>query len=87
MSKQNEVLYLIICNTVARSYSLMDALVSQNMYKLSRVSREERTVYFRDGRIFRFVGADERTAFIGVLSWNKLDEKEFEEEFLKSENE
>lgn len=45
-------------------------------------SRKERTVYFRDGRIFRFVGADERSAFIGRYNWNKLYEKEFEEEFL-----
>lgn len=55
MDKQNKVLYLVMCSTVKRSYYLMDELAFQNMYKLSKVSRKERTVYFRDGRIFRFV--------------------------------
>ena len=82
MDKQNKVLYLVMCSTVERSYYLMDELAFQNMYKLSKVSRKERTVYFRDGLIFRFVGADERSAFIGRYNWYKLYEKEFEEEFL-----
>ena len=85
MDKQNEVLYLIMCSTVEKSYYLMDELAFQNMYKLSKVSRKERTVYFRDGRIFRFVGTAERTAFIGSRNWNKLDEKEFEEGFLNDD--
>lgn len=82
MSKQNEVLYLVMCSTVERSYYLMDELAFQNMYKLSKVSRKERTVYFRDGRIFRFVGAYEKSAFIGRNNWNTYSDEAFEEEFL-----
>lgn len=87
MDKQNEVLYLVIANNEQKALRLMDALTFSHMHDLSRVSRAERTIYFKDGKIFKFSSEADRNLTVGRRNWNIYSSRAFEEEFLKSENE
>lgn len=78
MSEQNEVLYLIVAETSKRAKQLM--------HELSKVSRAERTVYLRDGRIFKFTSMTSKNS-IGRnrRNWNIYSGGAFEEEFLNDD--
>lgn len=83
MDKQNKVLYLIVADTLKSAEQLMDAFAFGNMHELSKVSRAERTVYLRDGRIFNFTSNTSKN-LIGRnrRNWNIYSGEAFEEEFL-----
>nr|DAR18127.1 MAG TPA: hypothetical protein [Caudoviricetes sp.] len=83
MDKQNKVLYLIAADTLKSAEQLMDAFAFGNMHELSKVSRAERTVYLRDGRIFKFTSNTSKN-LIGRnrRNWNIYSGRAFEEEFL-----
>lgn len=83
MDEQNKVLYLVVADTLKSAKQLMDAFTFSNMHKLSKVSRAERTVYLRDGRIFKFTSNTSKN-LIGrnQRNWNIYSGKAFEEEFL-----
>jgi hypothetical protein len=83
MSERNNVLYLVVADTLKSAKQLMDAFAFGNMHELSKVSRAERTVYLRDGRIFKFTSMTSKNS-IGRnrRNWNIYSGKAFEEEFL-----
>ena len=83
MSERNNVLYLVVADTLKSAKQLMDAFTFGNMHELSKVSRAERTVYLRDGRIFKFTSMTSKNS-IGRnrRNWNIYSGKAFEEEFL-----
>lgn len=83
MSERNNVLYLVVADTLKSAKQLMDAFAFSNMHELSKVSRAERTVYLRDGRIFKFTSMTSKNS-IGRnrRNWNIYSGKAFEEEFL-----
>lgn len=83
MSERNNVLYLVVTETLKSAEQLMDAFAFSNMHKLSKVSRAERTVYLRDGRIFKFTSNTSKN-LIGrnQRNWNIYSGKAFEEGFL-----
>ncbi len=83
MDKQNKVLYLVVTETLKSAEQLMDAFAFGNMHKLSKVSRAERTVYLRDGRIFKFTSNTSKN-LVGQnrQNWNIYSGEAFEEEFL-----
>ncbi len=83
MSEQNNVLYLVAADTLKSAKQLMDAFTFSNMHELSKVSRAERTVYLKDGRIFKFTSMTSNNRFIRNLrNWNIYSGRAFEEEFL-----
>lgn len=83
MSERNNVLYLIVADTSKRAKQLMDAFTFRNMHELSKVSRAERTVYLKDGRIFKFTSMTSNNRIVRDLrNWNIYSGKAFEEEFL-----
>lgn len=83
MSEQNNVLYLVAADTLKSAKQLMDAFTFSNMHELSKVSRAERTVYLKDGRIFKFTSMTSNNRFIRNLrNWNMYSGRAFEEEFL-----
>ena len=83
MSEQNNVLYLVAANTLKSAKQLMDAFSFSNMHELSKVSRAERTVYLKDGRIFKFTSMTSNNRFVRNLrNWNIYSGRAFEEEFL-----
>lgn len=83
MDEQNKVLYLVVADTLKSAKQLMDAFTFSNMHELSKVSRAERTVYLRDGRIFKFTSNTSKN-LIGRnrRNWNIYSGRAFEEEFL-----
>lgn len=83
MSERNNVLYLVVADSLKSAKQLMDAFAFGNMHELSKVSRAERTVYLRDGRIFKFTSMTSKNS-IGRnrRNWNIYSGKAFEEEFL-----
>lgn len=83
MSERNNVLYLVVADTLKSAKQLMDAFTFSNMHELSKVSRAERTVYLRDGRIFKFTSNTSKN-LIGRnrRNWNIYSGRAFEEEFL-----
>lgn len=84
MSEQNNVLYLVAADTLKSAKQLMDAFTFSNMHELSKVSRAERTVYLKDGRIFKFTSMTSNNRFIRNLrNWNIYSGEAFEEEFFK----
>lgn len=83
MNKQNKVLYLVVADTLKRAKQLMDAFTFSNMHELSKVSRAERTVYLKDGRIFKFISTTSKNSIVrGRRNWNIYSGEAFEEEFL-----
>ncbi|MFR7712702.1 MAG: hypothetical protein ACLU0S_00820 [Blautia obeum] len=83
MSEQNNVLYLVAADTLKSAKQLMDAFTFSNMHELSKVSRAERTVYLKDGRIFKFTSMTSNNRFVRNLrNWNIYSGRAFEEEFL-----
>lgn len=83
MSEQNNVLYLVAADTLKSAKQLMDAFSFSNMHELSKVSRAERTVYLKDGRIFKFTSMTSNNRFVRNLrNWNIYSGRAFEEEFL-----
>lgn len=83
MDKQNNVLYLVVADTLKSAKQLMDAFTFRNMHELSKVSRAERTVYLKDGRIFKFTSMTSNNRIVRDLrNWNIYSGKAFEEEFL-----
>ena len=83
MSERNNVLYLIVADTLKSAKQLMDAFTFRNMHELSKVSRAERTVYLKDGRIFKFTSMTSNNRIVRDLrNWNIYSGKAFEEEFL-----
>lgn len=83
MDKQNNVLYLVAADTLKSAKQLMDAFAFNNMHELSKVSRAERTVYLKDGRIFKFTSMTSNNRIVRDLrNWNIYSGKAFEEEFL-----
>lgn len=86
MSEQNNVLYLVVADTLKSAKQLMDAFTFSNMHELSKVSRAERTVYLRDGRIFKFTSNTSKNS-IGRnrRNWNIYSGGAFEEEFLNDD--
>lgn len=83
MSERNNVLYLIVADTSKSAKQLMDAFTFRNMHELSKVSRAERTVYLKDGRIFKFTSMTSNNRIVRDLrNWNIYSGKAFEEEFL-----
>ena len=83
MDKQNKVLYLVVTDTSKSAKQLMDAFAFNNMHELSKVSRAERTVYLKDGRIFKFTSMTSNNRIVRNLrNWNIYSGKAFEEEFL-----
>lgn len=83
MSEQNNVLYLVAADTLKSAKQLMDAFTFSNMHELSKVSRAERTVYLKDGRIFKFTSMTSNNQFVRNLrNWNIYSGRAFEEEFL-----
>ena len=83
MSEQNNVLYLVAADTLKSAKELMDAFTFSNMHELSKVSRAERTVYLKDGRIFKFTSMTSNNRFVRNLrNWNIYSGRAFEEEFL-----
>lgn len=83
MSEQNNVLYLVVADTLKSAKQLMDAFLFSNMHELSKVSRAERTVYLKDGRIFKFTSMTSNNRFVRNLrNWNIYSGRAFEEEFL-----
>ena len=83
MSEQNNVLYLVAADTLKSAKQLMDAFTFSNMHELSKVSRAERTVYLKDGRIFKFTSMTSNNRFVRNLrNWNIYSGRAFDEEFL-----
>ena len=83
MSERNNVLYLIVADTSKSAKQLMDAFTFRNMHELSKVCRAERTVYLKDGRIFKFTSMTSNNRIVRDLrNWNIYSGKAFEEEFL-----
>lgn len=83
MDKQNNVLYLVVADTLKSAKQLMDAFTFSNMHELSKVSRAERTVYFKDGRIFKFTSITSNNSVVrNRRNWNIYSGEAFEEEFL-----
>lgn len=83
MDKQNNVLYLVVADTSKSAKQLMDAFTFGNMHELSKVSRAERTVYLKDGRIFKFTSMTSNNRIVRNLrNWNIYSGEAFEEEFL-----
>lgn len=83
MDKQNNVLYLVVADTLKSAKQLMDAFAFNNIHELSKVSRAERTVYLKDGRIFKFTSMTSNNRIVRDLrNWNIYSGKAFEEEFL-----
>ena len=83
MDKQNKVLYLVVTDTPKSAKQLMDAFTFSNMHELSKVSRAERTVYLKDGRIFKFTSRTSNNSIVrGRQNWNIYSGEAFEEEFL-----
>lgn len=83
MNKQNKVLYLVVADTSKSAKQLMDAFTFSNMHELSKVSRAERTVYLKDGRIFKFTSMTSNNSIVrGRQNWNIYSGEAFEEEFL-----
>lgn len=83
MSERNNVLYLVVADTLKSAKQLMDAFAFSNMHELSKVSRAERTVYLKDGRIFKFTSnASNNSIGRNRRNWNIYSGKAFEEEFL-----
>lgn len=83
MSEKNNVLYLVVANTSKSAKQLMDAFTFGNMHELSKVSRAERTVYLKDGRIFKFTSMTSNNRIVRNLrNWNIYSDGAFEEEFL-----
>ena len=83
MDEQNKVLYLVVADTLKSAKQLMDAFTFSNMHELSKVSRAERTVYLKDGRIFKFTSMTSNNRFVRNLqNWNIYSGRAFEEEFL-----
>lgn len=83
MDEQNKVLYLVVADTLKSAKQLMDAFTFSNMHELSKVSRVERTVYLKDGRIFKFTSTTSNNRIARNLrNWNIYSGKAFEEEFL-----
>lgn len=83
MSERNNVLYLVVADTLKSAKQLMDAFTFSNMHELSKVSRVERTVYLKDGRIFKFTSTTSNNRIVRNLrNWNIYSGKAFEEEFL-----
>lgn len=83
MDKQNKVLYLVVTDTSKSAKQLMDAFAFSNMHELSKVSRAERTVYLKDGRIFKFTSMTSNNRIVRNLrNWNIYSGRAFEEEFL-----
>lgn len=86
MSEQNNVLYLVAADTLKSAKQLMDAFTFSNMHELSKVSRAERTVYLKDGRIFKFTSMTSNNRFVRNLrNWNIYSGRAFEEEFLNDD--
>lgn len=84
MSEQNNVLYLVAADTLKSAKQLMDAFTFSNMHELSKVSRAERTVYLKDGRIFKFTSTTSNNSIVrGRQNWNIYSGEAFEEEFFK----
>lgn len=83
MDKQNKVLYLVVTDTSKSAKQLMDAFTFRNMHELSKVFRAERTVYLKDGRIFKFTSMTSNNRSVRYLrNWNIYSGEAFEEEFL-----
>lgn len=83
MDTQNKVLYLVVADTLKSAKKLMDAFTFNNMHELSKVSRAERTVYLKDGRIFKFTSRTSNNSIVrGRQNWNIYSGRAFEEEFL-----
>lgn len=83
MSERNNVLYLVVADTLKSAKQLMDAFTFSNMYELSKVFRAERTVYFKDGRIFKFTSITSNNSVVrNRRNWNIYSGEAFEEEFL-----
>ena len=83
MDEQNKVLYLVVADTLKSAKQLMDAFTFSNMHELSKVSRAERTVYLKDGRIFKFTSTTSNNSIVrGRQNWNIYSGEAFEEEFL-----
>lgn len=83
MSERNNVLYLVVTDTLKSAKQLMDAFTFSNMHELSKVSRAERTVYFKDGRIFKFTSITSNNSVVrNRRNWNIYSGEAFEEEFL-----
>ena len=86
MNKQNEVLYLVVADTLKSAEQLMVAFTFSNIHELSKVSRAERTVYLRDGRIFKFTSTTSNNSIVrGRRNWNIYSGEAFEEEFLNDD--
>ena len=84
MDKQNKVLYLVVTDTSKSAKQLMDAFTFSNMHESSKVSRAERTVYLKDGRIFKFTSTTSNNSIVrGRQNWNIYSGEAFEEEFFK----
>lgn len=80
MSEQNKVLYLVVADTLKSAKQLMDAFTFSNMHELSKVSRAERTVYLKDGRIFKFTSTTSNNSIVrGRQNWNIYSGEAFEE--------
>ena len=85
MDKKNKVLYLVVTDTSKSAKQLMDAFTFGNMHELSKVSRAERTVYLKDGRIFKFTSMTSSNRIVRDLrNWNIYSGKAFEDEFLNN---
>lgn len=83
MNERNNVLYLVVADTLKSAKQLMDAFTFSNMHELSKVSRAERTVYLKDGRIFKFTSTTSNNLIVrGRQNWNIYSGEAFEEEFL-----
>jgi hypothetical protein len=83
MDKKNKVLYLVVTDTSKSAKQLMDAFTFGNMHELSKVSRAERTVYLKDGRIFKFTSMTSNNSIVrDRRNWNIYSGGAFEEEFL-----
>ena len=86
MDKQNKILYLVVADTLKSAKQLMDAFTFSNMHELSKVSRAERTVYLKDGRIFKFTYTTSNNSIVrGRQNWNIYSGGAFEEEFLNDD--
>ena len=86
MSEQNNVLYLVVADTLKSAKQLMDTFTFSNMHELSKVSRAERTVYLKDGRIFKFTSTTSNNSIVrGRRNWNIYSGGAFEEEFLNDD--
>lgn len=87
MSERNNVLYLVVADTLKSAKQLMDAFAFNNMHELSKVSRDECTVYLKDGRIFKFTSMTSNNRIArGLRNWNIYGGEAFEEEVLCNAN-